>query len=165
MVVEEKFPGGHFPKCIVLHYRDIEELIEERGIELDHATVQRWVVKYSPLIIAAFLKKKKAVGSSCLVTLRQSHSTCPSCERCPVKTGVNIATLKVDEAQHAGAVRHHKYMGDAEYRKGIKSTDSYISRAQRPARRLFPHPVDFSMCNPLHSVQQIPTIQVLGMKM
>ncbi len=75
MVVEEKFPGGHFPKCIVLQtvywylryslsYRDIEELMEERGIELDHATVQRWVVKYSPLIVAEFRKKKKAVGSS-----------------------------------------------------------------------------------------------------
>jgi len=75
MVVEEKFPGGHFPKCIVLQavywylryslsYRDIEELMEERGIELDHATVQRWVVKYTPLIDAEFRKKKKTVGSS-----------------------------------------------------------------------------------------------------
>ncbi len=75
MVVEEKFPGGHFPKCIVLQavywylryslsYRDIEELMEERGIELDHATVQRWVVKYTPLIEAEFRKKKKTVGSS-----------------------------------------------------------------------------------------------------
>ncbi len=75
MVVEEKFPGGHFPKCIVLQavywylryslsYRDIEELMGERGIELDHATVQRWVVKYTPLIEAEFRKKKKIVGSS-----------------------------------------------------------------------------------------------------
>ncbi len=56
MVVEEKFFGGHFPKCIVpqvvywylrysLSYRDIEELRNERGIEIDHATAQRWVVK------------------------------------------------------------------------------------------------------------------------
>ena len=75
MVVEEKFPGGHFPKCIVLQavywylryslsYRDIEELMGERGIELDHATVQRWVVKYTPLVEAEFRKKKKTVGSS-----------------------------------------------------------------------------------------------------
>ncbi len=50
-------------------------------------------------------------------------STCPSCKRCPVKIGVNIATLTVDEAQHAGAVRHHKYMGNVEYRKecGIRA--------------------------------------------
>ena len=75
MVVEEKFPGGHFPKCIVLQvvywylryslsYRDIEELMGERGVEIDHATAQRWVVKYSPLIVVEFRKKKKDVGSS-----------------------------------------------------------------------------------------------------
>lgn len=73
--VEERFPGGHFPKCIVLQavywylryslsYRDIEELMKERGVELDHATVQRWVVKYTPLLEIEFWKKKKAVGIS-----------------------------------------------------------------------------------------------------
>jgi putative transposase len=73
--VEERFPGGHFPKCIVLQavywylryslsYRDIEELMKERGVEVDHATVQRWVVKYIPLLEIEFRKKKKAVGTS-----------------------------------------------------------------------------------------------------
>jgi hypothetical protein len=48
---------------------------------------------------------------------------CISSERCPVKIGVHIATLNVDEAQYAGATRHHKYMGDTEYRKecGIRA--------------------------------------------
>ena len=31
-----------------LSYRDIEELMNERGIEVDHATIQRWVAEYSP---------------------------------------------------------------------------------------------------------------------
>lgn len=44
-------------------------------------------------------------------------NACPSCERCPVKIGVRVTTLKVDEAQYAGAARHHLYMGDVEYRK------------------------------------------------
>ena len=44
-------------------------------------------------------------------------NTCPSCERCPVKIGVRITTLKVDEAQYAGAARHHEYMGNTDYRK------------------------------------------------
>ena len=30
-----------------LSYRDIEELMNERGVKVDHATVQRWVVEYS----------------------------------------------------------------------------------------------------------------------
>jgi transposase-like protein len=30
-----------------LSYRHVEELMEERGVLIDHATMQRWVVKYS----------------------------------------------------------------------------------------------------------------------
>ncbi len=49
--------------------------------------------------------------------------SCPSSERCPVKIGARIATLNIDEAQYAGAARHHKYMGNADYRKecGIRA--------------------------------------------
>ena len=55
-----------------------------------------------------------------------SSDSCKSCiyrERCPVKIGVCKATLNVDEAQYAGAARHHKYMGNTEYRKecGIRA--------------------------------------------
>ncbi len=42
-----------------LSYRHVEELMEERGIELDHATVNRWVVKYSLSLEAKFRKFKK----------------------------------------------------------------------------------------------------------
>jgi putative transposase len=53
------FKGAHFPQDIILmgvrwylayplSYRHVEELLEERGVPIDHATVQRWVVKYSP---------------------------------------------------------------------------------------------------------------------
>lgn len=48
-----------------LSYRDIEEMMAERGIKVDHATVNRWVVKYAPLLEARFTKKhKKAIHSS-----------------------------------------------------------------------------------------------------
>src|SRR3954465_15553587 len=33
-----------------LSYRDIEELFRERGLAVDHATVNRWVLAYAPLI-------------------------------------------------------------------------------------------------------------------
>ena len=69
------FKGSHFPKCVILQtvywylryslsYRDIEELIAERGVHVDHSTVQRWVVKYTPLLEAEIRKRKKAVGTS-----------------------------------------------------------------------------------------------------
>ena len=36
-----------------LSYRDIEELIAERGIEVDHVTVYRWVQRFTPLLADA----------------------------------------------------------------------------------------------------------------
>ena len=44
-------------------------------------------------------------------------SSCPKASRCPVKIGKRVSTLTVDEAEHIGAVRHHKYMNDKDYRK------------------------------------------------
>ena len=48
---------------------------------------------------------------------------CPLNNRCPVKIGARVSTLTIDEEQYAGAERHHKYMGDADYRKkcGIRA--------------------------------------------
>jgi transposase-like protein len=69
------FKGAHFAKDIILvgvrwylayplSYRHVEELLEERGVLLDHATIQRWVVKYSPLLEEAFHRRKRPVWVS-----------------------------------------------------------------------------------------------------
>ena len=50
-----------------LSYRHVEELMEERGVSVDHATVQRWVVKYSPLLEEAFQRRKRSVWVSWLM--------------------------------------------------------------------------------------------------
>ena len=53
------FKGRQFPKNIILMavrwyvaypliYRNIEELMAERNVKLDHLVVQKWVVHYSP---------------------------------------------------------------------------------------------------------------------
>jgi transposase-like protein len=36
-----------------LSYRDVEELVAERGIEVDHVTVYRWVQRFTPLLVDA----------------------------------------------------------------------------------------------------------------
>ena len=36
-----------------LSYRDVEELLTERGIEVDHVTIYRWVQRFTPLLIDA----------------------------------------------------------------------------------------------------------------
>jgi putative transposase len=67
------FKGAHFVKDIILtcvrwylayplSYRQVEELMEERGVELDHATIHRWVLKYTPLLEEAFHRHKRPVG-------------------------------------------------------------------------------------------------------
>lgn len=48
-----------------LSYRDIEELALERGLKVDHSTVQRWVVEYSTQLEATFRKRhKRQVGGT-----------------------------------------------------------------------------------------------------
>ena len=44
-------------------------------------------------------------------------AVCPLKGRCPVKVGKNVATLTIDEPAYAGALRHHQYMGETDYRK------------------------------------------------
>ena len=55
------FQRRHLPEEIIvlgvrwylrycLSYRDLEEMMAERGIEVDHSTIARWVVHYAPLL-------------------------------------------------------------------------------------------------------------------
>jgi transposase, IS6 family len=45
-----------------LSYRDVEELLAERGIEVDHTTVYRWVQRFTPLLTEAARPCRHAVG-------------------------------------------------------------------------------------------------------
>ena len=47
-----------------LSYRNIQEMMAERGVTVDHSTLNRWVVRYSPELEANFRKLKKTVGTS-----------------------------------------------------------------------------------------------------
>jgi transposase-like protein len=69
------FKGAHFPKEIILmgvrwyvayplSTRHVEELMEERGVSVDHATINRWVVKYSPQLEEEFHRRKRSVWIS-----------------------------------------------------------------------------------------------------
>jgi transposase-like protein len=45
-----------------LSYRDVEELLTERGIQVDHVTVYRWVQRFTPLLAQAARPRRHAVG-------------------------------------------------------------------------------------------------------
>jgi putative transposase len=66
------FKGAHFERGIILtcvrwyvayplSYRQLEELMQERGVSVDHATINRWVLKYSPQLETAFHRRKRPV--------------------------------------------------------------------------------------------------------
>jgi transposase-like protein len=45
-----------------LSYRDVEELLIERGVEVDHVTVYRWVRRFTPLLAEAARPCRHRVG-------------------------------------------------------------------------------------------------------
>jgi transposase, IS6 family len=63
-VPSSAFAGFRFPPEIIvlalrwylrygLSYRDVEELLAERGIEVDHVTIYRWVQRFTPMLADA----------------------------------------------------------------------------------------------------------------
>jgi RNA polymerase sigma factor (sigma-70 family) len=46
-----------------LSYRDVEELLVERDIEVDHVTIYRWVLRFTPLLAEAARPCRHAVGN------------------------------------------------------------------------------------------------------
>ena len=54
----------YFKSRFSLSYRDIEELFRIRGVQVDHATLQRWVLKFSPMIERNAHRRKFKVGDS-----------------------------------------------------------------------------------------------------
>jgi transposase-like protein len=45
-----------------LSYRDVQELLAERGIEVDHVTVYRWVQRFAPEFAEAASARRRVVG-------------------------------------------------------------------------------------------------------
>jgi IS6 family transposase len=72
-VPRSAFAGFRFPSDVIvvavrwylrfgLSYRDAEELLAERGVEVDHVTIYRWVVRFTPLLAGAARPCRHAVG-------------------------------------------------------------------------------------------------------
>jgi len=71
--VSVSFAGFRFPPDVILlavrwylryglSYRDVEELLAERGVEVDHVTIYRWVQRFTPLVIEAARPCRHSVG-------------------------------------------------------------------------------------------------------
>ncbi len=47
-----------------LSLRNLEEMMAERGVQVDHATVHRWALKILPVLAKVFRRRKRPVGRS-----------------------------------------------------------------------------------------------------
>ena len=67
------FKGRHFDRSVILlcvrwylaynlSLRNLEEMMAERGISVDHAPVRRWTIHYTPLLLEQFQRRKRAVN-------------------------------------------------------------------------------------------------------
>jgi transposase, IS6 family len=67
------FAGYRFPPEVItlavrwylrfgLSYRDVEELLAERGIEVDQVTVYRWVQRFAPEFAEAARARQHIIG-------------------------------------------------------------------------------------------------------
>ena len=83
------FKGDHFPKSVILYavffyahygvsYRNLEEIMTERGVEIDHATPNRWVAKFSPMIAAKAQSRKRPTALSWQMSSRDIAMQCPA---------------------------------------------------------------------------------------
>jgi transposase-like protein len=72
-IARSAFAGVCFPPEVIvlavcwylrfgLSYRDVEELLARRGIEVDHVTIYRWVQRFTPLLADAARPCRHAVG-------------------------------------------------------------------------------------------------------
>jgi transposase-like protein len=72
--VPVSFAGYRFPPEVILlavrwylryglSYRDVEELLAERGVDVDHVTIYRWVQRFTPLVIEAARPCRHSVGN------------------------------------------------------------------------------------------------------
>src|SRR5499426_735952 len=69
------FKGSHFEREIMLwgvrwyvaypiSYRQLEEMMDEGGVAVDHSTLNRWVIKYAPEFEKQFRRRQRPVGRS-----------------------------------------------------------------------------------------------------
>lgn len=66
-----------FPKGVIQHavffyvryvsYRELEEMLAERGVGVDHANLSRWVAKFASLITDRRHARKRRMAKSCRV--------------------------------------------------------------------------------------------------
>lgn len=79
------FKGTQYQKSVILFavffylrypvsYRDLEKIMAKRGVKVDHATLNRWVVKYAPLLAGRAQVCKRVAGKRWISCCRNAET-------------------------------------------------------------------------------------------
>ncbi len=127
---ESPFKWRHFETTMILlcvrwycryslSYRDLEELMRERGLAVDHPTVWRWVQRYAPEINKRIRPYLKMSGTSYRVdeTYIKVGKTCKYLYRAVDKSGQTIEFMLSAKRDVSAAKRFFKKLMRAEHRR------------------------------------------------
>jgi IS6 family transposase len=124
------FKWRHYPPELILlcvrwycryqlSYRDVEEMMRERGLDVDHSTVFRWVQRYAPEINKRIRQHLKMSGTSYRVdeTYIKVGKTCKYLYRAVDKEGQTIEFMLSAKRDVFAAKRFFKKMVRADHRR------------------------------------------------
>jgi transposase-like protein len=127
---KSSFKWRHFEPTVILlcvrwycryqlSYRDVEEMMRERGLDVDHSTVFRWVQRYAPEINKRIRQHLKISGTSYRVdeTYIKVGKTCKYLYRAVDKQGNTIEFMLSAKRDVSAAKRFFKKMMRAEHRR------------------------------------------------
>jgi transposase-like protein len=102
-----------------LSYRDVEQMMRERGLDVDHSTVFRWVQRYAPEINKRIRPHLKMSGASFRVdeTYIKVGKSCKYLYRAVDKEGQTIEFMLSAKRDVSAAKRFFKMMMRAEHRR------------------------------------------------
>lgn len=127
---ESDFKWRHFEPGLILlcvrwylryqlSYRDVEEMMRERGLDVDHSTVFRWVQRYAPEINKRIRPHLKLAGASYRVdeTYIKVGKTCKYLYRAVDKDGQTIEFMLSAKRDVSAAKRFLRKMMRADHRR------------------------------------------------
>ena len=102
-----------------LSYRDVEEMMRERGLDVDHSTVFRWVQRYAPEVNERIRQHLKMSGTSYRVdeTYIKVGKSCKYLYRAVDKQGSTIEFMLSAKRDVSAAKRFFKKLMRAEHRR------------------------------------------------
>ena len=127
---KSSFKWRHFEPTVILlcvlwycryqlSYRDVEEIMRERGLDVDHSTVFRWVQRYAPEFNKRIRQHLKMSGTSYRVdeTYIKVGKSCKYLYRAVDKEGQTIEFMLSAKRDVSAAQRFFKRMVRAEHRR------------------------------------------------